>query len=365
MNVLGIADEPYDNLSETLKGALTEYYKVDNMQDYDQVFRACAFFSFKYGKIDRIESQNEFWLELDAQLRTDFNVPGFKVEDMDRIKNKSAMKEVFRSLDIPVAEGRVFQSYEDAVALAEELGYPVCIKPDSGVGASDTYKIRNKDQLNDFFAGKKDFNYIMEEFIDGDIVTFDGLTDRYGNVVFTSTLNYDKAVLDILEEFNDMYYYIPRDIPEDLRDYGMKCVEAFNIKERFFHIEFFRLKDTGELMALEVNCRPPGGFTMDMFNYANDIDMYAEYANIVAGDIFREEVTRPYYCCYISRRNWRDYYHSREEVERVFEKEIVASEDMPDIFSAVMGNYGFVFRSETMDQMMDIINYIGATKEEA
>ena len=70
VNVLGIGDAPYDGLEDGLKGALTEYYKVDSLENYDQVFRAVAFFSFKYGKIDWIESLNEYWLEQDAQLRT-------------------------------------------------------------------------------------------------------------------------------------------------------------------------------------------------------------------------------------------------------------------------------------------------------
>ena len=74
VNVLGIADAPYETLDANLKEALTEYYRVDNMEDYQQMFKAVAFLSYKYGKIDWIESNNEYWLEQDARLRTDFNV---------------------------------------------------------------------------------------------------------------------------------------------------------------------------------------------------------------------------------------------------------------------------------------------------
>ena len=74
VNVLGIGDAPYDELEEPLKRALTEYYRVDDMEDYGQMFRAVAFFSFKYGKIDWLESNNECWLEQDARLRTDFHI---------------------------------------------------------------------------------------------------------------------------------------------------------------------------------------------------------------------------------------------------------------------------------------------------
>lgn len=77
------------------------------MNDYDQMYRAVAFFAHKYGKIDRIESHNEHWLELDAQLRTDFNVVGYALTDFEPIKKKSSMKKL-QMLDLPVAEGRVF-----------------------------------------------------------------------------------------------------------------------------------------------------------------------------------------------------------------------------------------------------------------
>ena len=46
VNVLGIGDVAYDELNDRLKGALTEYYRVDSLEDYDQVFRAAAFFTY-------------------------------------------------------------------------------------------------------------------------------------------------------------------------------------------------------------------------------------------------------------------------------------------------------------------------------
>ena len=93
MRVLGIGDCPYDQLKPELRDALHEYYKVDNLGNYDEVFRAVAFFTFKYGKIDWLESNNEFWLERDASLRTEFHITsGFMNEDMERIKYKSGMK---------------------------------------------------------------------------------------------------------------------------------------------------------------------------------------------------------------------------------------------------------------------------------
>ena len=59
VNVLGIGDTPYDQLQHEVRESLTEYYFVPSLADYDQMLRAVAFFTFKYGRIDWIESNNE------------------------------------------------------------------------------------------------------------------------------------------------------------------------------------------------------------------------------------------------------------------------------------------------------------------
>ena len=74
MNVLGIGDQPYDELKPELKDSLNEYYKVGSLENYDEVYRAVAFFIFKYGRIDWLESNNEYWLERDAALRPAFHI---------------------------------------------------------------------------------------------------------------------------------------------------------------------------------------------------------------------------------------------------------------------------------------------------
>ena len=358
INTLGIADVAYEELSENVRQHLTEYYRVDDLHDYDQVYRAVAYFAHKYGRIDRIESHNEYWLELDAQLRTDFNVFGFKNADMLAIKTKRQMKEVFRQQGLTVATGDTFKTDKEAKTLAKSLGFPIIVKPNSGVGSSDTYKLNNAKELDEFLAKRSAaVDYIMEEFIDGDIVTFDGLVDHDGKLVYYSSLEYSEAVLDTVANGTDMYYYLPRDIDEKLVELGKVCVEAFHIRERFFHFEFFRIRETGELIPLEVNCRPPGGVTIDMWNYANDFDIFKEYANVVKENSFKAESKRPYYVCYISRREDKDYAHSLDEVAQYFGEHLVSIASVPGVFSNIMGEHGIVARCETIDTMRDLIRY--------
>ena len=91
--VLGIGDTPYDALAPELRDSLDEYYWVHDLEDYDEVYRAVAYFSFHYGKPDWIESNNEHWLPLDARLREDFNVArGPRPDTVARWQSKAAQK---------------------------------------------------------------------------------------------------------------------------------------------------------------------------------------------------------------------------------------------------------------------------------
>ena len=194
----------------------------------------------------------------------------------------------------------------------------------------------------------------MEEFIQGQICTFDGLTDRDGNLVFINSLVYNMGIMETVNEDALVYYYSLREIPTDLEEAGRKLVKAFDVRERFFHFEFFRTLDEGKLVGLEVNMRPPGGMTTDMFNYANDIDIYKEFAFVVVHNRFTAQATRPYHCVYIGRKLNRHYRYSHEEILRMFGDKIVHSEAVSGIFSAALGDFGYLARSTELSEIHEM-----------
>jgi D-alanine-D-alanine ligase-like ATP-grasp enzyme len=115
------------------------------------------------------------------------------------------MREVFINAEIKVARGRVVKDLEDAQKLIKETGYPLVAKPDIGVGAAATYKIHNENELINFFETKPPVDYLFEEFVSGQIVTFDGLTDRDGTPVFTNSLVYSAGIMETV--LNDDLVY--------------------------------------------------------------------------------------------------------------------------------------------------------------
>jgi biotin carboxylase len=361
VNVLGIGDAPHGQLDPLVKDALTEYYRLTDMHDYDQLVRACGYYTHRYGKIDRFESLNEYWLATEAHIRDDFNIIGVRGRDIDFIKRKSLMKGRFQSAGIPVAVGRVVSSADEARGLIRITGYPVVAKPDAGVGALDTFRLDDAADLEAFFSAKPAVDYIMEEFIAGTIVSFDGLADAEGDLAFFTAHRFSQGIMETVNQDRHIHYTSLRDIPPALEKAGRRCVRAFDVRQRFFHIEFFETAPD-KYVALEVNMRPAGGFTTDMFNFACDIDVYRLWAHVMIDGRAKLDYQRKYHCCYASRKNRFDYRRSHDEVMEKYGRFMVQAASVPGVFSSALGDFGYIFRSPDREQIDEIVRFIHATK---
>lgn len=348
---LGIADQEWDQLRPEVRAALDDYYRVDDLANQEQLTRALGWFIHRHGLVDRLDSLNEHWLEAEARLRSDFNIAGIDERGIAAVKRKSLMKKRFVGAGIPVARGRVCGTPAVLRSWIRDIGFPAVAKPDVGVGAARTYKLNGEADVERFLHEKPAVDYIVEEFIDGQIVTYDGLAGRNGEIVFDSTFTYSAGVMESVNEQVDLYYWIAREIPDDIRMVGRHMARVFDVRERPFHFEMFRTRD-GNLVALEVNVRPPGGLSVDMFNYANDFDFFEEWANVVVRGEFEPVITRPYACLYVMRRDGRRYALSHPELLHDYRELIILEARMDKMFAPAMGDHAYVLRGRDADELI-------------
>lgn len=367
VNVLGIGDASYESLPFYTKIALTEYYKVNSLEDYEEVYRACAYFTWHYGKLDWIESQNEYWLELEATLRNDFNVTtGTKIQNMAPMKYKSKMKDVYRQVGIPTARFRMVDDYQATKAFANKVGYPVIVKPDNGVGASSTYKLKSDDELDYFFAIKQPYiSFIIEEMVPGHVETFDGITDKDKNILIATSHVMLNSIMDNVNEASDTAFYSQPIEGLDLYEVGKKAVEAFDTRSRFFHFEFFRLDEDrdglgkkGDIVGLEVNMRAPGAYMPDMMNFAYNVDVYTIWADMVKYNQCFYDIKREYWVAYTGRREGFGYAHNYDQIREIYGQNIALETDVPEVLAAAMGNHVFIVKSRTQEELFKMIRYI-------
>ncbi|MBR2717983.1 MAG: ATP-grasp domain-containing protein [Clostridia bacterium] len=360
LRVLGVGDQPYDTLLPELKENLHEYYKVGSMENYDEVYRAVAFFISKYGRIDWLESNNEYWLERDAMLRTDFHITsGFQVEDMERIKYKSKMKPYYQAVGIPTARYHIVDNFEGCKKFIDEVNWPVIVKPDNGVGASSTFKLKNDDDLRAFLADMdRHVSYIMEEFITAEVNSYDAIIDSKGEPIFETGNVTPNSIMDVVNTGDNSIYYIVNELPEDTRKAGRATVKSFGVKNRFVHFEFFRLTadhphmgKKGDVVALEVNMRPCGGFSPDMMNFANSTDVYKIYADMIAFDSTLKPCGEKNFCAFAGRRDGKNFKLSHQELMDKYRSQMRMVSRIPDALSGAMGNQMYVANFPTKEAL--------------
>lgn len=359
VNVLGIGDAPWDSLDGRLRESLTEYYAVPSLEDYDAVYRAVAFYISKYGRIDWLESLNEYWLPQDARLRTDFNIAvGTRSDGIAALVEKSRMKEVFLRAQAPTARQHAVTDRAAGLAFAAETGYPLIVKPNIGVGAIGARKLEDEAQLQAFYDALPPEPYVMEEFLSGDICTYDAILDSRCEPLFESMNTY-APVMDAVLNDDDVSFYTSPEPAKRLRELGRRLVRAFGADRRFVHFEFIRLAEAkagvgeaGEYAVMEVNMRPAGGCDPDMMNYAQSADVFQIYAEMVTEDrrVFPESEDRRF-CAYVGRKDGRRYRRSHEELLERYGAEIVLQTELPPTDWPQMGRYVYLARFRTEEEL--------------
>ena len=365
VNVLGIGDAPYDSLAPEVRNSVGEYYYVTSLEDYDQVYRAVGYYIGRYGRIDYVESQNEYWLELEARLRTDFNITsGWKSDELQSVKLKSQMKLGYRRAKVKTARHHLIDQLDEALQFATKVGYPVIVKPDNGVGASNTWKVGDEASLKNLYhetlALYPAHHFIMEEFVPGHIETFDGITDAQGNIVFYTGQVMMATPLAMLQGTGENVSYTQNVQATDLNDIGPRVVKAFGLRNRFFHFEFFRLDEDkkglgkrGDVLGLEVNMRAPGGYIPDKMNYAYNVDVYQIWAEALTLGENRSFPNYHFqrYVTHFGRSEKVEYRHSADEVRAQLGHKLLLEKVPPKSISGGMGAQVFVAWSESLPEL--------------
>lgn len=249
--------------------------------------------------------------------------------------------------------------FEAVKTFAQDAGYPLFAKPDNGVGANGARKIVDEGDLWHFFQHTPNSaEYVIEEYVTGNICDYDAIIDANGNPVFESWSVCPPSISDVVNYNLDSTYYVEKDMNENLRFWGRQTVKAFNVRSRFVHLEFFRLDrahrglgNVGDFVALEVNMRPGGGFTPDMLNYAHSVDVYKIWADmIVYGYRTSPDPHDDYYCVFAGRRDNVQYHISHEQLLEKYGNAIMMKERMADALAPAMGNQTYIARFRTWEE---------------
>ena len=227
------------------------------------------------------------------------------------------------------------------------------------------------DQRPVLFSGTpRNISFIAEEYIDGLVETFDGITDSQGNILICSSHVMMESIMDTVNEGGDTAFYGQIVEGSDIKEVGSRVVKAFDAKQKFFHFEFFRLgKDKaglgkkGDLVGLEVNMRAPGAYIPDMMNYSYNANVYDIFADMLIYDRCFIEPKQQYCIGYAGRRDGLKYKHHSQQIRMKFKDQLISHEIVPDALAAAMGNQVYLLRAKNEKEIQEMIKYVLEKKD--
>jgi carbamoylphosphate synthase large subunit len=283
--VIGIGERPKSALDDELRHWLFHYEQIDNVTSVTSLERAVRLIQEKT-TVTRLEATVEAHVMAAAEVRERCGIPGTSVQTSFLCRDKPAMKEVLREAGVPTAASLGSADSTEIIQFAEEVGYPLIVKPRDGAGAAGATRVDDRHSL---MAALREFSVdqgrsvAVEEFIEGhegfyDTLTVNGeithefISHYYPNVLHAMRTRWISPQIAITNRLDSPGY-------EELRVMAQRVIDTLGIETSATHMEWFY--GPKGLRFSEIGCRPPGVNTWDLYAAANDYDIYRQWAMAV------------------------------------------------------------------------------------
>jgi biotin carboxylase len=292
--VLGVGDGQPD---AELRRYLSDYLEVPSLFDEEDVIRRVR--TWLRGRtVDHVLSNWEPLVLTAARLRELFEMPGMSVDTVRGYRDKQLMKERVAAAGVRVPRSARARSIEEVRRALETTGYPAIVKPISGAGSADTYRIESPAGLDGVLPLLRHVEEVsVEEFIVGEELTYDTVCIG-GEPIYENVTTYLPNALEMrTQEWVSPIMLSVRDLAQPHIQAGIalgrKVLAALGMGDGMTHMEWFRKPD-GEVVFGEIACRPGGACVVDLMNYTGDIDLFREWARAVCWQKFEASRERKY-----------------------------------------------------------------------
>lgn len=303
--VWGVGDTPREQLPASVKPYLVDYLTVPRILDEGDVMNRVSDW-LRGMSVDRVLTNWEPVVMLAARLRERWGVPGMSVDTVRGFRDKQLMKERLRAAGLRVPRSRRVRTAADARAAAEEIGYPLILKPIAGAGCADTYAVASRQELEAALPRMGGVTEAScEEYIEGEELTFDTICLRGKPLMENVSMYLPKPLEASKVEWISPMSISVRDLSQPRVasgvELGRAALEALRMEDGFTHMEWYRTP-SGEAVFGEIACRAGGAGLVDQMNYTCDADFYREWARVSCWGHFEADATRKYNVAMIFKR---------------------------------------------------------------
>jgi hypothetical protein len=372
--VTAIGEGSKASLDDDLKRWLTHYEEVGSVCDEAAVLAALRFIQSQK-HVDRIEAVVEAHIMPTARVREAAGIPGTSVRTAFLCRDKPAMKEVLREGGVPCAQSIAATTAAEVHAFAEQVGFPLIVKPRDGAGASGATRVDSAADIDAAMGGFGGGRSIaVEEFIEGHEGFYDTLTVG-GAVAHDFVTHYYPNVLEAMRtrwispQFIATNRVETAPAYEELRRLGAQVIQLLGLETSATHMEWFF--GARGLKFSEIGCRPPGVRAWDLYNVGNDLDLYRDWAMAVCAGRTAQTASRRYAAGIIALRPDRDGqisgYEGLEAIGNMFGAHLIDVHLPPNgtptqpVAAGYMANAWLRMKHENYDELRRILDVVGQT----
>jgi biotin carboxylase len=288
-----VSEDPLERLRPSLRPRVAGHYRVASTLDGDQLTTAIGAIGRAVGRVDRVVGSLEQLQQPMADARERLGIEGPWRDTARNFRDKDRMKAVLREAGVPVARSALVSSWDELRRFLGEVGLPVVIKPQAGLGSRNTARITRPEELEALprlgLVPREGAPLQVEEFVRAKEYTCETVTIR-GEPVWRSGTRYHPGPLEVLE--NPWIQYcvlLPRETDDPLfrrfDPINGAALAALGMGTGLSHMEWFR-RDDGSMLVSEVGARPPGVQIMPLMSLAHGFDAIAAWAELMAFERF-------------------------------------------------------------------------------
>ena len=287
-----VSQDPEEKLPKALRSKLAAHYRVEDGVAVDSLRPALHAMRKAFGSVDRILGTLEQLQVPLGALRDELSVPGLGAEAALNFRDKARMKTVLEKAGLPCARHRLATHPEDAFAFAQEVGYPLILKPPAGAGARATYRCDDEKTLGECVSAMRPAPQqpvLVEEFMTGEEHSFDSVV-LGKKIAWYSVNDYYPSPIEVLRHPWIQWCVVsPREVDKPryaaIREAAGPALAVLGLENGLSHLEWF-LRPNGRIAISEVGARPPGAQFATLISYAHDFDLYREWAKLMVHDRF-------------------------------------------------------------------------------
>ena len=213
---------------------------------------------------------------------------GTALEEIDNAEDRDKFEELLHKLDIPQPLGKTAFDVETAVKNAEEIGYPVLVRPSYVLGGRAMEIVENEEDLRSYMRtavkASPDHPVLVDSYIVGQECEVDAISDGQ-NVLIPGIMEHIERAG--VHSGDSMAVYPPQTlsqkVQETIADYtkrlaiGLNCLGMMNIQ--------FVIKDE-KVYVIEVN--PRASRTVPFLSKVTNIPMAQVATKLILGQKLEE-----------------------------------------------------------------------------